>query len=41
MRDLGRRHAETHELHAAAMARWEELDARLGELKGTISGLRS
>jgi ATP-binding cassette, subfamily F, member 3 len=41
MRDLRRRHTETHDLHAAAMARWEELDARLGELKGTISGLRS
>ncbi len=41
MRELRRRHDEMHERHAAAMARWEEVDARLAALKAAISGLRS
>jgi ATP-binding cassette subfamily F protein 3 len=41
MKDLRKKHDETHERHAAAMARWEALDARLSSLKETLSRLRS
>ena len=40
MRELRKRHAETHGLHNNAMAAWEEMDARLRDLRDRVAGLR-
>jgi ATP-binding cassette subfamily F protein 3 len=41
MRDLRKQHEENHERHAQSMARWEEVDSRIGALREGIEGLRS
>jgi ATP-binding cassette subfamily F protein 3 len=40
MRELRKRHEENHERHAHSMARWEEVDSQIGELREKIEGLR-
>ncbi len=41
MKELRKRHEENHERHAQSMARWEEVDSRIGALREGIEGLRS
>ena len=41
MKELRREHDAVHDRHAAAMTRWEALDARLAAMKETLSGLRT
>ena len=37
MKRLRKRHQENQALHAESMKRWEQVDARLREVKGEIS----
>ena len=41
MKELRKRHEENHAQHAQSMARWEEVDSRIGALREGIEGLRS
>jgi ATP-binding cassette, subfamily F, member 3 len=40
MRELRKQHADNHDRHETAMAAWEEMDARLRELRDRVSSLR-
>jgi ATP-binding cassette subfamily F protein 3 len=41
MKELRKKHEENHEQHAHSMARWEQVDSRIGALREGIEGLRS
>ena len=41
MRELGKRHEANAERHAQAMARWEQVDLLIAELKAGLAGLRT
>ena len=41
MKELRKKHEENHDRHAQSMARWEEVDSRIGALREGIEGLRS
>ncbi|MFI5369541.1 MAG: ABC-F family ATP-binding cassette domain-containing protein, partial [Spirochaetia bacterium] len=41
MKELRKKHEENHYEHGQSMARWEEVDSRIGTLREGIEGLRS